>query len=92
MLMPKTCRLVALPALLCLSLTICCAVAWGQGMGPETYGMVGDMAMFGGGRISLNRRSDAIDIYTPEPATLLIMALGAASLLRGRGRRLTATR
>jgi hypothetical protein len=43
--MPTTCRLLALYGMLCLSLTICCAVVWGQGMGPETYGLVADMAM-----------------------------------------------
>lgn len=43
--MPGTCRLLALPALLCLSLTLCCAGVWGQAMGPELYGLVGDMAM-----------------------------------------------
>jgi len=45
MLMPVTRRLTVLPVSLCLALIICGAVAWGQGFGPETYGMVGDMAM-----------------------------------------------
>jgi len=43
--MLETPRLVALCWFVCLSLTICGAVAWGQGMGPEMYGMVADMAM-----------------------------------------------